>query len=48
MHTPDRDLYGRLGVTLLVLLAYRIGCYLPLPGLDAAKIDTLKDRLLFK
>jgi SecY translocase len=43
MHKPDRGLYGRLGVTLLVLLAYRVGCYLPLPGLDAAKIGLLYD-----
>jgi preprotein translocase subunit SecY len=43
MHTPDRGFYGRLGVTLLVLLAYRIGCYLPLPGLDAAKFGLLAE-----
>jgi hypothetical protein len=41
MHTPDRGLYGRLGVTLLVLLAYRVGCHLPLPGLDTQKIGLL-------
>jgi hypothetical protein len=43
MHIPDRGLYERLGVTLLVLLAYRVGCHLPLPGLDAAKIGLLYD-----
>ena len=41
MHTPDRGLYGRLGLTLLVLLAYRVGCHLPLPGLDTQKIGLL-------
>ena len=41
MHTPDRGFYGRLGITLLVLLAYRVGCHLPLPGLDMAKIGLL-------
>ncbi|MTD93291.1 hypothetical protein GIW81_02955 [Hyphomicrobium sp. xq] len=41
MHTPDRGLYGRLGVTLLVLLAYCVGCQLPLPGLDTQKIGLL-------
>ena len=41
LHTPDRGLYGRLGVTLLVLLAYRGGCHLPLPGLDTQKIGLL-------
>ncbi len=41
MHVPDRGLYGRLGVTLLVLLAYRVGCHLPLPGLDTQKIGLL-------
>jgi preprotein translocase subunit SecY len=41
MHTPDRGLYERLGVTLLVLLAYRVGCHLPLPGLEAQKIGLL-------
>jgi preprotein translocase subunit SecY len=39
----DGAFYRRLGVTLVVLLAYRVGCHLPLPGLDAAKIGPLSE-----
>jgi preprotein translocase subunit SecY len=41
MHTPDRGFEGRLGVTLLVLLAFSLGCQLPLPGLDAQQAAQL-------
>jgi preprotein translocase subunit SecY len=41
LQTPDRRFYGALAITALVLLAYRIGCHLPLPGLNGEQVAQL-------
>ncbi len=39
------DLKRRLIVTALLLIVYRIGCYIPTPGIDMAQLGTFFDRL---
>ncbi len=38
------DLRSRLGITLFLLLIYRLGSYVSLPGVDPAQLDQLKDQ----
>jgi preprotein translocase subunit SecY len=38
------DLRSRLGITLLLLLIYRLGSYVSLPGVDPAQLAQLKDQ----
>lgn len=38
------DLRSRLGITLLLLLIYRLGSYVSLPGVDPAQLDQLKNQ----
>ena len=38
--SPD-DLAFRLGITLVALMVYRLGCHLPVPGLDAQFVPQL-------
>lgn len=39
--TLDRAFYRRLAVTAAVLIAYRLGCHLPVPGLDGETLALL-------
>ncbi len=38
------DLRSRLGITLLLLLIYRLGSYVSLPGVDPAQLEQLKNQ----
>ncbi len=38
------DLRSRLGITLFLLLIYRLGSYVSLPGVDPAQLDQLKNQ----
>ena len=36
-----KDLRKKIILTLLLLLVYRVGCFLPIPGFDVAEIKEL-------
>ena len=36
----DRDIRKKIFITLLFLLIYRLGCYLPVPGLQASVYES--------
>ena len=38
------DLRNRIGITLYILLIYRIGAQITLPGIDAVQLAALGDR----
>ena len=37
------DLRKRIGITLLLVIIYRFGCYVVLPGIDPNELMALKD-----
>ena len=38
------DLRSRIGTTLLLLLIYRLGSFVSLPGIDPAQLGALQDQ----
>ena len=36
-----KEIRVKIWLTLLMLLVYRIGCYIPIPGLNASTLETL-------
>ena len=45
--TRFAEMRKRLLFLLGALVVYRIGTFIPVPGIDAAKIEAKKDRLTF-
>ena len=41
--SKDNDLRNRILFTILMLSIYRLGTYIPLPGIDAQSLQTLMD-----
>ena len=39
-----KEIRKKIFITLLLLLVYRLGCYIPIPGLDSAQLETVIDR----
>ena len=39
--SKDNDLKNRIIFTVLMLCVYRLGTYIPLPGIDAQSLHTL-------
>ena len=37
----DKDLKNRIYFTIMMLCVYRLGTYIPLPGIDAQSLQTL-------
>ena len=37
----DKDLKNRIFFTIMILCVYRLGTYIPLPGIDAQSLQTL-------
>ena len=37
----DKDLKNRIFFTIMMLCVYRLGTYIPLPGIDAQSLQTL-------
>ena len=37
------ELRNRIGITLLLVLVYRLGCYVVLPGISPADLDALSN-----
>ena len=37
----DKDLKNRIYFTIMVLCVYRLGTYIPLPGIDAQSLQTM-------
>ena len=35
-----KEIRKKIFITLLLLLVYRLGCYIPIPGLDSAQFET--------
>ncbi len=40
-----KELRGKLIATALLLMAYRLGCFIPTPGIDVAELTKFMDRL---
>ncbi len=36
----DRDIRLKILYTVLLIIVYRIGCYIPVPGLDPATVQS--------
>ena len=36
-----KEIRKKIFITLLILLVYRIGCYIPIPGLDAGQFTSV-------
>ena len=39
--SKDKDLKNRILFTIMMLCVYRLGTYIPLPGIDAQSLQTL-------
>lgn len=39
-----KEIRKKIFITLLILLVYRIGCYIPVPGLDALFSDAVTEQ----
>ena len=37
----DKDLKNRILFTIMMLCVYRLGTYIPLPGIDAQSLQTM-------
>ena len=44
--SKDNDLRNRIIFTVLVLSVYRLGTYIPLPGIDAQSLQTMMQTVL--
>ena len=35
-----KDIRNKIWLTILMIFVYRVGCYIPIPGLDAAAVQS--------
>ena len=46
--SKNNDLRNRILFTVLMLCVYRLGTYIPLPGIDAQSLQSLMQTLMFQ